>query len=151
MATIKQLQTLFSKLGIDVHQRKTRINAWTSGRTQSVKELQEEELKDLCESLSAEINLQKKHIDDAKRLRRSTILKIATAEGIKAPNDWDTFNDFMLHKSIVKKSLRLCSIEELDRVILQFRAIAQSNATSASKAGTKAYFKQFGLQKPCSN
>ncbi|MCH4831606.1 hypothetical protein E5F92_002425 [Flavobacterium columnare] len=56
MATIKQLQTLFSKLGILKEQRAERINAWTSGRTQSSKELQQDELDELCESLTSEVN-----------------------------------------------------------------------------------------------
>ena len=145
MATVKQLQTLFGKLGIEEKQRHERINAWTSGRTQSSKDLQADELQELCESLKSEVNAQKQQLEDAKRLRRSNILTIATRTGIKQPNDWDTFNHFMLHSSVVKKSLRLCSLDELDKVILQFRALEQSNAVSAQKAGTKAYFNQFGM------
>jgi hypothetical protein len=145
MATIKQLQTLFAKLGIAELQRHERINAWTSGRTKTSKELQADELQELCDSLKSEVNAQKQQLEDAKRQRRSSILTIATRTGIKQPNDWDTFNHFMLHSSVVKKSLRLCSLEELEKVILQFRALEQNNARSAQKAGTKAFFNQFGM------
>jgi hypothetical protein len=145
MATTKQLQTLFSKLGIAEPQRHERINAWTSGRTNSSKELLPDELQELCESLASEVKFQKQKFDDAKRLRRSTILTIATRTGVKQPNDWDTFNKFMLNQSVVKKSLTLCSLDELELVIKQFRALEHSNAQSAQKAGTKAYFNQFGM------
>lgn len=145
MATIRQLQTLFGKLGIEEKQRHERINAWTSGRTQSSKDLQADELQELCDSLASEVKLQKQLLEDAKRQRRSSILTIATRTGIKQPNDWDTFNHFMLHNSCAKKSLRLCSLDELEKVLLQFRALEKNNAISAQKAGTKAYFNQFGM------
>lgn len=147
MATIKQLQTLFSKLGIAEPQRHERINAWTSGRTQTSKELWANELQELCDLLASEVKFQKQQLEDAKRLRRSSILIIATKEGIKHPNpqEWDTFNHFMLHKSVARKSLRLCSLDELDKVLIQFRALQQSNAIAAQKVGTKAYFKQYGM------
>lgn len=151
MATIKQLQTLFGKLGIAEPQRHERINAWTSGRAQSSKDLQQDELEELCESLASEVKLQKQLFEDAKRQRRSAILTIATRTGIKQPSDWDTFNHFMLHKSCVRKSLRLCNLDELEQVILQFRALEHNNAISAQKAGTKAYFNQLGMQKPSNN
>lgn len=147
MATIKQLQTLFAKLGVAEPQRHERINAWTSGRTQTSKELHADELQELCDSLASEVKFQKQQLEDAKRLRRSTILTIATRTGVKQPNDWDSFNNFMLHKSCARKSLRLCDLDELEKVILQFRALEQSNAISAQKAGTKAYFNQFGMPK----
>ncbi|MCH4831605.1 hypothetical protein E5F92_002420 [Flavobacterium columnare] len=51
----------------------------------------------------------------------------------------------------MRKSLRLCNLDELEQVILQFRALEHSNAISAQKAGTKAYFNQFGMQKPSNN
>ncbi len=145
MATVKQLQTLFGKLGVEQPQRHARINAWTSGRTQTSKELYPEELQELCDSLASEVKHQKQQLEDAKRLRRSTILTIATRTGVKQPNDWDTFNHFMLHSSVVKKSLNICNLDELELVINQFRALERNNAISAQKAGTKAYFNQLGM------
>ncbi|SNA83241.1 conserved hypothetical protein [Flavobacterium psychrophilum] len=145
MATVKKLQTLFSKLGIEVNQRHERINAWTSGRVQSAKDLQDDELIELCASLSNEFDKRKAKETELKKKKKSIILTIATRTGIKSPHDWDSFNYFMLHTSLVKKSLNLCSLDELDGLINQFRAIEQNNAKSAQKAGTKAYFNQFGL------
>lgn len=145
MATIKQLQALFAKLGVAEPQRHERINAWTAGRTQSLKDLQADELQELFDTLTGELNKQKQQLEDTKRLKRSTILTIATRTGIKQPDDWGTFNHFMLHSSVVKKSLNLCNLDELELVINQFRALEYSNAKSAQKAGTKAYFNQLGM------
>lgn len=145
MSTIKQLQTLFTKLGIAETERHERIGAWTSGRTESAKELQADELEELYESLVSEFNREKEQLQKVKRLRISAILAIATREGIKHPNNWDSFNRFMLHRSVVKKFLNLCDLEELEQVLTQFRALEQNNAKSAEKAGTKAYFNQFGM------
>ena len=145
MATIKQLQTLFAKLGVAEPQRQERINAWTAGRTQSLKDLQADELQELSDTLTGELSKQKQQIEDTKRLKRSTILTIATRTGIKQPDDWGTFNHFMLHSSVVKKSLNLCNLDELELVTNQFRALEHSNAKSAQKAGTKAYFNQLGM------
>jgi len=145
MATIKQLQTLFTKLGVTEPQRHERIHAWTSGRTQSLKELQADELQELCNTLADELNKQQQQIEDTKRLKRSTVLTIATRTGIKQPDNWGSFNHFMLHSSVVKKSLNLCNLDELELVIKQFRALEHSNARSAQKPGTKAFFNQLGM------
>lgn len=144
-ATVKQLQTLFSKLGFEKTQRHQRIHAWTSGRTQSANDLQPDELDDLCQALKQQVNAQKEVLEAAKRQRRSVILKIATKVGIKHPTDWDSFNHFMLHNSVAKKTLPLCSIEELDQVHQQFRALEANYERSGNKPGTKAYFNQFGM------
>jgi hydrogenase maturation factor HypE len=151
MATVKQLETLFSKLGIAAEQRHERINAWTAGRTRSAKELDKEELEELCQSLASDVKSTKLELENALRKKRSIVLKIATEQGIKSPNDFDSFNHFMLHSSVVKKSLNLCDLVELDAVIIQFRGIETNNNRSAQKAGTKAYFQQFGLPKISKN
>lgn len=151
MATVKKLQTLFSKLGVSKDQRHERIYAWTSGRTQSSKDLENDELIELCESLLSEFNKVKAKIEDDKKKKKSIILTIATRTGVKSPSDWDSFNHFMLHSSVVKKSLNLCGLDELDTVISQFRALEANNAKSAQKAGTKAYWREFGLNKPNNN
>lgn len=147
MATIRKLETLFSKLGVTQEQRHERINAWTSGRTRSAKELDKEELEELCLSLSRDVNSAKLELENALRKKRSIILKLATEQGIKSPNDFDSFNYFMLHYSVVKKSLNLCDLLELDALIIQFRGIESNNKKSAKNPGTKAYFQQFGLPK----
>ena len=105
----------------------------------------QDELLELCQSLSNEFDKAKILLDIAKKKKKSIILTIATRTGIKSPFDWDSFNYFMIHTSIVKKSLNLCNLDELDTLINQFRAIEQSNNKSAQKLGTKAYFNQFGL------
>ncbi|OXA83694.1 hypothetical protein B0A56_00815 [Flavobacterium columnare NBRC 100251 = ATCC 23463] len=151
MATTRQLQTLFTKLGYNNEQRAERINAWTAGRTRSTKELEADELTELCQSLTAQVRQQKQIFEDAKRQRRSAILTIATRTGIKHPNCWDTFNHFMLHKSCARKALRLCNLDELEQVLLQFRALEHSNAISAQKPGTKAYYNKLGMHKPSEN
>nr|WP_243464422.1 hypothetical protein [Riemerella anatipestifer] len=51
MATIKKLQTLFSKKGFTTEERHEVIYNFTNGRTSSSRELNRQELIDLCNAL----------------------------------------------------------------------------------------------------
>ncbi|WPC10895.1 hypothetical protein LEQ04_11545 [Riemerella anatipestifer] len=51
MATIKKLQTLFSKKGFNTDERHEVIYEFTNGRTSSSRELSTRELEDLCNAL----------------------------------------------------------------------------------------------------
>ena len=144
MATIKQLQTLFSKLGYEKEARIRRIYGWTTGKKTSSKELDPDELSDLVTSLKDEVTERKKTKEKIILKTRHVILDIATRCGIKKPSGWQEFNHFMLHKSVVKKDLRLCSLDQLEAVEKQFRAIETNNARSAEKPGTKAWHNKFG-------
>jgi len=143
MATIRQLQSLFTKLGYDKQTRGQRIFAWTSGRTTSSSALDQEELNELFTAIKSEYDLLKASQQNKKREKRSVILTIASGAGIKKPSGWQEFNHFMLYKSVVKKDLRLCSLDELDAVIKQLRAVLANNARSGQRPTNKAWFDNF--------
>ncbi len=75
----------------------------------------------------------------AKKKLRSQVLTIATRTGIHDTNDWEKFNRFMLHNTIYKKSLNLYTLEELEELVKQFRALEFNYNNSANKVGTKAW------------
>lgn len=143
--------TLFSKYGIDEKQRHELIYAWTSGRTQSSKDLLSIEIDELCEKLDNDYRYRTNldaNTELAKRKLRSEVLTIAQRTGIHNPNDWKVFNRFMLNSSILKKRLNEYELDELERLVKQFRGIESNYSRSAAKAGTKAYFHSKGLPKP---
>lgn len=140
--------TLFSTYGIDEKQRHELIYAWTSGRTQSSKELHALEIDDLCDKLESDYRFRTNmdaYTELEKKNRRSVVLSIATRCGIHDTNDWSKFNQFMLNSSIKKKRLNDYDIDELDALIKQFRGLEANYTKSAKKPGTKAYYHSNGL------
>ncbi len=87
----------------------------------------------------------------AKKKLRSQVLTIATRTGIHDTNDWEKFNRFMLHNSVCKKSLNLYNLEELEELVLQFRALERNYNKSADKTGTKAWAHKWGLPSTSNN
>ncbi|MFK5282654.1 hypothetical protein ACI3PL_24125, partial [Lacticaseibacillus paracasei] len=71
---------------------------------------------------------------ECKKLR-AVVLKIATDTGIKEPSDFVKFNRFMRDYSILKKELHKYTIEELHKLITQFRGIETNYRNSAHQAG----------------
>ncbi len=140
MATHKKLMTLFSKLGYSDEDRHDLIWEYTRGRTESSKELTSVEVDELCIAFSREDDEK-----ELKRRKRSIILRIAQKVGIHNPQDWQRFNHFMNTKSIYMKPLCEYNLEELDRLIRQFRGIEHNYLKSARKTGNKAWFHQRGL------
>ena len=55
--------------------------------------------------------------------KRSHILKVATEVGIKDPNDWLSFNRWMLNYSVYRKELHRHSYSELEKVLKQLLSI----------------------------
>lgn len=151
MKTLRQLHTLFTKLGYDKEARGQRIFAWTSGRITSGSALNEQELDDLFMTIKSEYDLLKATEQSKKKEKRSIILTTASLAGIKKSTGWEEFNAFMLHKSVVKKDLRLCSLDELDAVARQLRAVLTNTVRSAQIPGTKAWHDKRGFAKPCKN
>lgn len=76
------------------------------------------------------------------RDKRSIVLAIATRTGIKDPESWDRFNQWMLKSSVLKKELYKYSEDELHLLIKQFRGLEQNFTKSAHKVGTKAWAKK---------
>ena len=83
------------------------------------------------QSLSAEMELIMKR-------KRSTILTIATKTGIKKPDCWKSFNQWMLNSSIKKKELHAYDYDELDELHKQFRQLEANFKASSKKVGNKA-------------
>lgn len=71
---------------------------------------------------------------------RSNVLALATEAGIKEPTSFQKFNNWMLRYSIEKKPLNQHSIEELEALYKQIKALMRSNALSATKPMTKAWY-----------
>ena len=100
--------------------------------------------KESSQSLSAEMELIMKR-------KRSVILTLATHTGIKEPDSWTAFNNWMLHSSIHKKALNAYEYDELDDLTKQFQALKANYENSAEKMGTKAWHHSTGIPKPSSN
>lgn len=154
MATVQKLMTLFSKYGIDEKQRHEMIFAWTSGRTESAKDLHTLEIDDLIEKLESDFRYRTNvdaYTELEKKQKRSIVLTIATRTKIHDPSDWSKFNNFMLKSSIEKKALKDYELDELDDLIRQFRGLEANFKKSAKTAGTKAFFDSKGLPQINSN
>ncbi|MDY3352275.1 hypothetical protein PG357_09820 [Riemerella anatipestifer] len=148
MATIKKLQTLFSKKGFTTEERHEVIYNFTGGRTQSSRELNRQELIDLCNALDC--------IKKSKTQLISTCLSILEAEGIHRPNEplleitekgakpnpFGHLNRWMLERSIYKKPLAFHSVSELEVLLRQLHKLAENNKKSAKKFGNKAYWRK---------
>lgn len=114
-----------------------------TGRTTDIEETTPEEFKtiyqmffpkdpDINEQLIAARN------ENELKLHRSNILTIATRIGIKAPDSWDKFNNWMLRSSIYKKKLNDHNLKELKELEKQLRAAETNYNGSSLKIGTKA-------------
>lgn len=96
------------------------------------------------QSLSAEMELIMKR-------KRSNILTIATHTGIKEPDSWTKFNNWMLSSSIHKKELHAYDYHELDDLLKQFQALKANYERSSEKIGTKAWHHATGIPKSSEN
>jgi len=154
MATHKKLMTLFTKYGFDAQQRHELVYAWTGGRTQSTTQLHELEMTDLCFKLQNDFRFRTNtdaYVEAECKRKRSVVLSIATRTGIHTPEDWVNFNRFMKNSSVLKKSLNKYNINELDRLVKQFRGLEANYNKSARKFGSKAHAHKHGLPKISEN
>ncbi|MGR3790694.1 hypothetical protein ACUXZJ_07260 [Flavobacterium sp. TN-1] len=81
---------------------------------------------------------------ELKRLR-SIIIKEAQFIGIYTPDSWVTFNRFMIHKSIFKKSLNEYKISEFPQLIQQFKAMSVKVSRAKMIPHTTAWYNELGL------
>lgn len=138
----KKLMTLFTQGGYDEKSRHDMVYTFTSGRTKSTRDLSPHEIKALILKLDSSYRNPRNGyaaIEIEKKKRRSIVLAIATRVGLHDPTDWAKFNGFMKERSILKKQLNQYSIEELDKLIIQFRGIERNFNNSSKKVGTKAH------------
>lgn len=149
MATIKQVMTLLGQQGIDDDTRHEMVYNFTAGRTSSIRDLTGKELEDFCNRLQNRVESADKEI--LMRQKRSVVLTIASRTGIKKPDSWTEFNRWMQNNSVLKKPLNEYSFDELDELTRQFRGLEANYKSSASKAGTKAWYHSTGIPQPSNN
>lgn len=116
------------------------INNYDNKRKREVESLS----KATDQSLSAEMELIMKR-------KRSNILTLATHTGIKEPDGWEKFNNWMKASSIHKKALNAYDYHELDDLLRQFQALKANYEHSAQKVGNKAWHHSTGIPKPSTN
>lgn len=139
--------TLFSKSGFDDQTRREFVYRFTSGRTNSTRDLTLQEIKVICgrmqsSSFASNVNANNQL---ASKKKRSIVLAIATKVGIHDTSNWSKFNSFMKDRSILKKQLNHYTLSELDKLIKQFRGIESNFEKSAKKAGTIAHSTKYKL------
>lgn len=143
----KKLMVLMTNKGINSSEdRHELINAWTSGRTQSSKELTESELRDLIwklendQAFAANKQVTINALNEISlKEKRSIVLAIAQRTGIHEGTSFTAFNRWMQNSSILKKRLNKYNLDELDQLINQMRALEANYNASAETPGTKAW------------
>lgn len=146
-----KLMALLHRAGVDDDARHELVYAWTKGRTKSSTMLTNEELRDIIWKFENQFTIARHEADgtrrgvdlvvdaELKRLR-SVILKIATYVGIKERDGFESFNRFMVSRSILKKELHKYTLEELHLLRAQFHQLEKNYERSAQNAGTKAWY-----------
>jgi len=125
-------------------------------RTTNIDELTEQELNDIYKiffpnqpSLMQKV-VQAEH-NELIRSHRSICLTIATRIGLKDPDSWDNFNNWMLNSSILKKRLNDYTLVELQSLERQLRSAESNFQASAEKPGNKAWYQKNGFPVPSKN
>ena len=127
-----------------------------TGRTTDIEELSDEELAEVYKIFfptKRNIAEQAFLLNYEKLLKehRSVILSIATRIGIKEPDNWDKFNNWMLKSSILKKKLNDYKLDELPKLERQLRAAESNYQASAEKPGNKAWYHKNKFPIPSKN
>lgn len=148
----RRLMTILGKKGVDEQTRHDLVYMWTQGRTDSSKDLYENELTDILWKLQNDrtfsFNIKQSvnaMMELAVKQKRSTVLAIAQRTGIHTGTDFEQFNNWMENRSILKKRLSKYTFDELDELIKQMHALEANYKASAQKAGTKAWYRHYGL------
>jgi hypothetical protein len=89
--------------------------------------------------------------NDLLKKHKSNVLTIATRIGLKEPDDWGKFNNWMLKSSVHKKSLNQYDLQELQELERQLRAAESNYKASAEKAGNKAWYHKNKFPIPSKN
>lgn len=113
----------------------TLVESISEGRTKSLRELSEEELQSLRDTLQ-EQTLSKPRVGDKSRKRkRSAVLKLLMDYGIDT-QDWDAVNDFVENPRIAGKPFARLTNQELEKLKMKMRAILAKKQEEA-KANLK--------------
>ena len=127
-----------------------------TGRTTDIEELSDEELAEVYKIFfPVERNIAEQvfmlNYEKLLKEHRSIILSIATRIGLKEPDSWDKFNNWMLKSSIKKKKLNDYNLQELKELERQLRATESNYQASAEKAGNKAWYHKNKFPIPSKN
>lgn len=122
------------------------INGFTAWRTTLIDELTNSEAEKLIDIHRPKAKLAKENNALREELIRkewmSFILSNAEKAGVKKPDGFCEFNNWMLTRSIYKKHLNAHTIEELRDLNRQLNALKNNNAKSANRAMTKAWWEK---------
>lgn len=128
----------------------------TNYRTGNIHNLSSEELETLYymffpqqPTLFEELNNQ--YAEQHLKSLRSIILKDAQYIGLYDPQDWTSFNRFMLELSPLKKSLNKYTAEEFEPLIRQLKSLRSKYNKSANIPGTKEWHHRNKLPMPSRN
>jgi hypothetical protein len=144
----KRLMTVLHKHNVTSEQRHTLVAAWTDNRTSSTCDLTDKEIDDIVWKLenqsffAADANAA---LELELKRKRSVVLTIAQRCGIHGGTDFEQFNNWMVTRSKLKKKLSAYTYDELNELIQQFRKLEANFKASAEKAGTKAWYKKYGI------
>ena len=127
-----------------------------TGRTTDIEELSDEELAEVYKIFfPTERNIAEKvfmlQYEKLLKEHRSIVLSIATRIGLKEPDSWDKFNNWMLKSSILKKKLNDYNLQEIKDLERQLRATESNYQASAEKAGNKAWYHKNKFPIPSKN
>ena len=127
-----------------------------TGRTTDIEELSDEELAEVYKIFfPAERNIAEQafllNYEKLLKEHRSIVLSIATRIGLKEPDSWDKFNNWMLKSSILKKKLNDYNLQEIKDLERQLRATERNYQASAEKAGNKAWYHKNKFPIPSKN
>ena len=127
-----------------------------TGRTTDIDELSDEELAEVYRILfPTERNIAEQvfllNYEKLLKEHRSIVLSIATRIGLKEPDSWDKFNNWMLKSSILKKKLNDYNLQEIKDLERQLRATESNYQASAEKAGNKVWYHKNKFPIPSKN
>lgn len=127
-----------------------------TGRTTDIDELTDQELEDVYKIFfPAERNIAEQvfmlNYEKLLKEHRSIVLSIATRIGLKEPDSWDKFNNWMLKSSILKKKLNDYNLQEIKDLERQLRATESNYQASSEKAGNKAWYHKNKFPIPSKN
>ena len=127
-----------------------------TGRTTDIDELTDQELEEVYRIFfPTERNFAEQvfmlNYEKLLKEHRSIVLSIATRIGLKEPDNWDKFNNWMLKSSILKKKLNDYKLDELPKLERQLRAAESNYQASAEKPGNKAWYHKNKFPIPSKN
>ena len=127
-----------------------------TGRTTDIEELSDEELAEVYKIFfPVERNIAEQvfmlNYEKLLKEHRSIVLSIATRIGLKEPDSWDKFNNWMLKSSILKKKLNDYNLQEIKDLERQLRATESNYQASSEKAGNKAWYHKNKFPIPSKN